>query len=135
MFLHASCPYCLFFFFFLMIRRPPRSTRTDTLFPYTTLFRSLEGVFVHHLAADIVTLGHYFSSLEHRHVDVAVHRQQFGIGRDAHLRGLDEADRFDPAADRDVHAIVDDLLGGGRDRHQPRRALAIDRHEIGRAHV
>src|SRR3546814_7588079 len=25
-----------------MIRRPPRSTRTDTLFPYTTLFRSLE---------------------------------------------------------------------------------------------
>src|SRR3546814_18267604 len=30
--------------FFLMIRRPPRSTRTDTLFPYTTLFRS-EGAF------------------------------------------------------------------------------------------
>src|SRR3546814_2396580 len=29
-------------FFFLMIRRPPRSTRTDTLFPYTTLFRSYE---------------------------------------------------------------------------------------------
>src|SRR3546814_997032 len=29
-------------FFFLMIRRPPRSTRTDTLFPYTTLFRSFE---------------------------------------------------------------------------------------------
>src|SRR3546814_8644545 len=28
--------------FFLMIRRPPRSTRTDTLFPYTTLFRSFE---------------------------------------------------------------------------------------------
>src|SRR3546814_8798550 len=27
-----------------MIRRPPRSTRTDTLFPYTTLFRSVEGV-------------------------------------------------------------------------------------------
>src|SRR3546814_16146355 len=32
--------YC--FCFFLMIRRPPRSTRTDTLFPYTTLFRSTE---------------------------------------------------------------------------------------------
>src|SRR3546814_16291158 len=31
--------FCLSFFF-LMIRRPPRSTRTDTLFPYTTLFRS-----------------------------------------------------------------------------------------------
>src|SRR3546814_8602137 len=31
------------FIFFLMIRRPPRSTRTDTLFPYTTLFRSHHG--------------------------------------------------------------------------------------------
>src|SRR3546814_5886781 len=30
----------LLFFFFLMIRRPPRSTRTDTLFPYTMLVRS-----------------------------------------------------------------------------------------------
>src|SRR3546814_14131373 len=29
-----------YFFFCVMIRRPPRSTRTDTLFPYTTLFRS-----------------------------------------------------------------------------------------------
>src|SRR3546814_17736378 len=32
--------FMFFVFFFLMIRRPPRSTRTDTLFPYTTLFRS-----------------------------------------------------------------------------------------------
>src|SRR3546814_4612010 len=32
-----------FMFFFLIIRRPPRSTRTDTLFPYTTLFRSRGG--------------------------------------------------------------------------------------------
>src|SRR3546814_322535 len=51
-------------FFFLMIRRPPRSTRTDTLFPYTTLFRSVAdaldhrridglgvGLVGHHLAA------------------------------------------------------------------------------------
>src|SRR3546814_7885582 len=40
-------------FFFLMIRRPPRSTRTDTLFPYTTLFRSgraLEQRLHHHRA-------------------------------------------------------------------------------------
>src|SRR3546814_11905112 len=42
------CVLCLvlrligyYFLFFLMIRRPPRSTRTDTLFPYTTLFRSI----------------------------------------------------------------------------------------------
>src|SRR3546814_4182068 len=46
MLLFGCCLYLLFslqffFVFFLMIRRPPRSTRTDTLFPYTTLFRSL----------------------------------------------------------------------------------------------
>src|SRR3546814_4583137 len=29
--------------FFLLLRRPPRSTRTDTLFPFTTLFRSVHG--------------------------------------------------------------------------------------------
>src|SRR3546814_18802119 len=34
------CVIFVYIFFFLMIRRPPRSTRTDTLFPYTTLFRS-----------------------------------------------------------------------------------------------
>src|SRR3546814_8180675 len=39
-FLILLCSYVIIFFFFLMIRRPPRSTRTDTLFPYTTLFRS-----------------------------------------------------------------------------------------------
>src|SRR3546814_11997654 len=36
----SSCTIHFLNFFFLMIRRPPRSTRTDTLFPYTTLFRS-----------------------------------------------------------------------------------------------
>src|SRR3546814_16700478 len=35
-----QCIVVVSFFFCLMIRRPPRSTRTDTLFPYTTLFRS-----------------------------------------------------------------------------------------------
>src|SRR3546814_11172753 len=43
--LHLDLLYYLrsalvYLFFFLMIRRPPRSTRTDTLFPYTTLFLS-----------------------------------------------------------------------------------------------
>src|SRR3546814_11339970 len=44
-FVYGVC--CVVFFdsgvFFLMIRRPPRSTRTDTLFPYTRLFRSKGG--------------------------------------------------------------------------------------------
>src|SRR3546814_15374892 len=41
-FTYSCCLECFFLclFFFLMMRRPPRSTRTDTLFPSTTLFRS-----------------------------------------------------------------------------------------------
>src|SRR3546814_17437689 len=39
-----------------MIRRPPRSTRTDTLFPYTTLFRSLPTRLGDHLAPESVLL-------------------------------------------------------------------------------
>src|SRR3546814_11977956 len=41
-----------FFVFFLMIRRPPRSTRTYTLFPYTTLFRSVSHLSVMRAESD-----------------------------------------------------------------------------------
>src|SRR3546814_12639962 len=41
--MRSGLSYLSFTSFFLMIRRPPRSTRTDTLFPYTTLFRSKLG--------------------------------------------------------------------------------------------
>src|SRR3546814_5171340 len=40
--MYLSC-FVTFIVFFLMIRRPPRATRTDTLFPYSTLFRSPSG--------------------------------------------------------------------------------------------
>src|SRR3546814_8129858 len=56
-------------FFFLMIRRPPRSTRTDTLFPYTTLFRAA-------LVLDHVDqrLGHVdVRSFERADLDLGVH--------------------------------------------------------------
>src|SRR3546814_17410482 len=45
-------------FFFLIIRRPPRSTRTDTLFPYTTLFRSaaLSGLSASHILPEAYRL-------------------------------------------------------------------------------
>src|SRR3546814_15279801 len=48
--------YILLLIFFLMIRRPPRSTRTDTLFPYTTLFRSNQPstVFICHACFDAI---------------------------------------------------------------------------------
>src|SRR3546814_2802724 len=50
--------YHVYICFFLMIRRPPRSTRTDTLFPYTTLFRSATALMIaansmHKLAEEV----------------------------------------------------------------------------------
>src|SRR3546814_15148799 len=46
----------LFCVFVLRLRRPPRSTRTDTLFPYTTLFRSARhGKDMHLVASDKLT--------------------------------------------------------------------------------
>src|SRR3546814_9097469 len=47
----------LFCFFFLMIRRPPRSTRTDTLFPYTTRFRSFAKVARYYYGPGVLELG------------------------------------------------------------------------------
>src|SRR3546814_17640366 len=48
----------LCFFFFLMIRRPPRATRTDTLFPYTTLFRSCAAARLKLRGASIIWTAH-----------------------------------------------------------------------------
>src|SRR3546814_5300021 len=105
-----------------MIRRPPRSTRTDTLFPYTTLFRSL-------LCARI--------SLYHRPRPVSP-----ALGRLA--RGQFPADRR-TRGQRPIFPF------GSEDRHRrPASGLVPDalaelagrigadgerRQEIGRAHV
>src|SRR3546814_12313219 len=61
-----------FLFFFLMIRRPPRSTRTDTLFPYTTLFRSVRQ-----------RGGHHSPGLQAK----AEGRHRFALGRRARATG------------------------------------------------
>src|SRR3546814_16029075 len=78
-------------FFFLMIRRPPISTRTDTLFPYTTLFRSARIVAVvahheivprRHLIDRRVVVEAVFDEIE-RIVGDAV-RQRLAVARHAH---------------------------------------------------
>src|SRR3546814_817635 len=78
----------MFFLVFLMIRRPPRSTRTDTLFPYTTLFRSHE---------------HYYQDSDERYapfqieileavvLDIADHQQT--CGRDHQREQHDQYER------------------------------------------
>src|SRR3546814_15507207 len=64
-----------------MIRRPPRSTRTDTLFPYTTPFRSLRhsraAAFAENVVAMIAAVvpRHVFDDAEYRHLDTTEHLQ------------------------------------------------------------
>src|SRR3546814_13538935 len=66
-------------FFFLIVRRPPRSTRTDTLFPYTTLFLSLvasgivAGLRLHGLTIDHVdTASLADAALASSHFDICI---------------------------------------------------------------
>src|SRR3546814_4538419 len=69
-----------------MIRRPPRSTRTDTLFPYTTLFRSI-GCFAARFRTRATTDGPYPSApaaacVVHRHMGAERCRDRHGGARD-----------------------------------------------------
>src|SRR3546814_19177443 len=73
----------MLFFFFLMIRRPPKSTRADTLFPYTTLFRS-HGALYPGLALQRL---HRF--LHRRAAGQLAHADGFGlVGRNAERHAL-----------------------------------------------
>src|SRR3546814_12460250 len=71
------------FFVFLMIRRPPRSTRTDTLFPYTTLFRSRLRAGMHSFALPFAVPAFTISMLWHPRMDAdPVHRWLRGCLRE-----------------------------------------------------
>src|SRR3546814_19098529 len=64
------------FFLFLMLRLPPRSTRTDTLFPYTTLFRALTAARGEHIMGAWLKIG------EDGHIVVAVPQAEHGLRQD-----------------------------------------------------
>src|SRR3546814_3799688 len=76
-----------------MIRRPPRSTRTDTLFPYTTLFRSLRDLHAEaakdrcKLDRDIATAGHDHTTRQRRQVKGIVGRDRQLAARNVRLVG------------------------------------------------
>src|SRR3546814_16511677 len=98
-------------FFFVMIRRPPRSTRTDTLFPYTTLFRSA-------ITADFEPA----HRLVQRLLEVATHRHHFADR--LHLRGQTRVglrEFFEGEARNLGDDIIDARLERCRRRSEERR--------------
>src|SRR3546814_8213540 len=124
-------------FFFLMIRRPPRSTRTDTLFPYTTLFRSLPLIARRDPQHGNDDLGELRGGVHHRLCDRAeastglLHRmenvqQVTGVAGKAiggrhhqHVAGIERADRaleLGPLGRRGADLLAVDL--GARSEEQ-----------------
>src|SRR3546814_12469401 len=93
-----------------MIRRPPISTRTDTLFPYTTLFRSVVALFPLGRAHLVRVLAHV-------------------------LRGLDLAEQLDRVATDALGGDLDELddaVGVHEERSAAGQALALAEHvEVG----
>src|SRR3546814_14242623 len=82
---------CIIYVFFLMIRRPPRSTRTDTLFPYTTLFRSRIEM---HLDVGLLCRGDrqvlqfvFGGKVRRRQIVVATEHLHLEVGIDLHRVG------------------------------------------------
>src|SRR3546814_17554411 len=117
---------CLLCFFFLMIRRPPRSTRTDTLFPYTTLFRSIPDIEVNG-SKPVLLFVDMRKVLLRRH---SAQRSVRPVGPG--MIGAAEGERIAPLLTDQRHAPV--RTGVVERPHIPVLAARND-HKIGRAHV
>src|SRR3546814_12464061 len=111
-----------------MIRRPPRSTRTDTLFPYTTLCRAEADAAALEAAQDLVGgLGRAAAVAQHRHF-LTIARAAADVAGDGALRRAREAPDGGPVGAPDVARSAEGGeaavrgVGVGR-HHEPRGAL------------
>src|SRR3546814_1615572 len=118
-----------------MIRRPPRSTRTDTLFPYTTLFRSID----HREVLDIFAQAHAAGVRADRQIVFRGHQQHREHFVDAAQPARVELDHVDRAFGHELFehdAVLAHLAGRDLDRRDAFTDAAVAGDvEIGRAHV
>src|SRR3546814_6307274 len=117
-----------------MIRRPPRSTRTDTLFPYTTLFRSSPFSSIHTSAITCPRLASF--SLDTRQPPFDRGPTLNASASDAESRQLQLVDttRISQPRPRAIEPAIIAEFGAPFGVILP-RPLANQGHEIGRAHV
>src|SRR3546814_1798384 len=99
-----------------MIRRPPRSTRTDTLFPYTTLFRSLVEAIFHLAAEHLADSGQLLSEPAEQAAEIALPPVFFLAGLEEPAYTLERrmggiAQALLQARVHVLHVQVDDLQG------------------------
>src|SRR3546814_17782304 len=106
-------------FFFLMKRRPPRSTRTDTRFPYTTLFRSMQPA-----SADIWDKKYRLKTKAGEAVDADIDGTYQRVAK-ALSEAEPDADKRQYWNERFLWALRRGAIPAGR----------ITSNEIGRAHV
>src|SRR3546814_1129801 len=120
-----------------MIRRPPRSTRTDTLFPYTTLFRSLRQALLQLFA--VVVRGGFLdlrldlaaAGLDVRLLAGAAHHRGLVLGDDDALGAAEHVEGDVLQLDADVFG---DGGAAGQDGDVLQHGLAAVAEGIGRAH-
>src|SRR3546814_16078012 len=118
-----------------MIRRPPRSTRTDTLFPYTTLFRSFEAPCARHdlrfeAADEGIISAHRGFEVFPQARDMAAHHRQPRMEFLAQRRDLARlAGAFFLPPDRRHRPPDPDQIGPRRDQHAA-VAGVIDRKSV-----
>src|SRR3546814_19202601 len=103
-----------------MIRRPPRSTRTDTLFPYTTLFRSLHAV---DGAPDVVDIRHH-----EIHMIIAIGRTR--EDREAVVEAVREGTQ---ESDLSRHMIRDQEIQLADERRFDRREIGDVENKVAKA--
>src|SRR3546814_16092784 len=116
-------------FFVLMIRRPPRSTRTDTLFPYTTLFRSLFHFDLHGRPSELARKPAMIAKVRPRSVqeEVRIARRAMDDGRT--LQSLEQEQRV-------THFDYDlSVIGAGSGGIRAARVASADGAPVGVAGV
>src|SRR3546814_4727257 len=119
-------------FFFLMIRRPPRSTHTDTLFPYTTLFRARAHAHLERARAEMILVGRGTLEADAPKLDVRLTGLEDRSPRRPVLTGGKAANGWESLkSPGDIAALdkVDHLLVGGGGATPPaiRAADLVDR--------